>query len=216
MPSAWTLGPLIIRNDIVLTIISLFLGVLVLFWFTPFSKKYQKGLLNEISSLGILFIVSLMISKALLNLDVFLRDPRAVISYPSNSQAFYLALVGVGLWILWKLIYHKQIQHLRDSAVAWMYIFFTALFAYQFIELVSGASSQPETLINLGWYGGLLALVVFKKGAMLLPVSIFILGILFLPQTIFFFSTDHVLGIGLLVYVLIIYFHFKIRRVNHV
>lgn len=216
MPTAWTLGPLIIRSDIVLTVISLLLGFLILYWLSPFSKKYQKELINEISSLGTMFIVFLLISKALINLDIFLNDPRAVIAYPSNSHTFYLALIGIGVWVLWKLIFGKQTQHLRDTTITWMYIFFTSLFLYQFFGFLSGISSQPETLVNLGWYGGLLALVIYTKEAILLPVSCFILGVLLLPQSIFFFSTDYLLGIGLLVYVIIIYIYINIRRVNHV
>ncbi len=216
MPSAWTLGPLIIRSDIVMTMLSLIVGVIVLLWLSPFSKKQQKIVLNEISSLGILFIIFLMISKSLLNFDVFINDPRAVLSYPSNSNAFHLALVGVGIWILWKFVYRKQVHHLRDTGIALMYVLFSALFIYNFFELIWGGSSQPSTLINLGVYGGLLALITVRKGSILLPTSAFILSSLFLNHSIFFFTTDHVLGIGLLFYTLIIYILLKTRRLKHV
>ncbi|KGX84872.1 hypothetical protein [Pontibacillus marinus] len=216
MPSAWTIGPLIIRSDIVLTVLSLLVGVIVLLWLSPLSKKQQKVVLNEISSLGILFILSLMIGKSLLNFDVFINDPRAVIAYPSNSNAFYLALFGVGIWILWKLVYHKQVHHLRNTGIAWMYVFFSALFMYDFFELIGGGSPHLITLINLGIYGGLLALTTFIKDSILLPTSTFILSLLFLNHSIFFFTTDHVLGIGLLFYSLIIYIFLKTRRLKHV
>jgi len=216
MPSAWTLGPLIIRSDIVMTMTSLIIGVIVLLWLSPFSKKQQKNVLNEINSLGILFIVFLMVSKSLLNLEVFINDPRAVLAYPSNSNAFHLALVGVGIWIIWKLVYQKQVHHMRDTGVAWMYVFFSALFIYDFLELIWDTSSQPDTLLNLGVYGGLVALVTVSKDSILLPTSAFILSSLFLNHSIFFFSTDHVLGIGLLVYTLIIYIILKTRRLKHV
>lgn len=216
MPSAWTLGPLIIRSDIVLTVLSLIVGVIVLLWLSPFSKKQQKIVLNEISSLGILFMMFLMISKSLLNFDVFINDPRAVLAYPSNSNTFHLALVGVGIWILWKLVYRKQVHHLRDTGIAWMYVFFSALFMYDFLKLIGAESSQSETLINLGVYGALLALTTVSKDSILLPTSAFILSSLFVNHSVFYFTTDHVLGIGLLVYTVIVNIFLKTRRLKHV
>ena len=214
MPSSWTIGPLIIRSDIVLTLFSLGIGVLFLWLLGPFSKKDTKEYINQFGSLATLFLFSLLIGKAILHWDVFIQDPRAIIAYPSSTSSLYLAMGAVAVYYGWKVVVGKTLTYLVDASFAVLYVLFTGLFSFSFLELLLETSRQPEALINLGIYGVLLVSVAFQNKSILIPMSGWILSSLFFSPSFFFYSTDYRLGLGMLIYTLVIYFY--IRSEKHV
>jgi len=115
-------------------VISMMIGLLSFLIFSDESIADRKKLLHELTSQIINFIIFLWIGKVLWNLSIFISDPMAVIAYPSNSEAFYLAVLFIVLLLFYKS-YRKQMELIPflDSS---LHVFFVSSFVYEFIQLV--------------------------------------------------------------------------------
>ncbi|SDC32098.1 hypothetical protein SAMN05421734_106139 [Pelagirhabdus alkalitolerans] len=99
MPEAILIGPLVIQATVIITVVSLGLGV-GFFWFTsPFETHLKKRHLNYLVDLIITFIIAMIISKMILHIELVFTDPIAVLAYPSDSRAFYMATAVLFIFI---------------------------------------------------------------------------------------------------------------------
>lgn len=119
---------------IIIIAISFGLAFLVFYLMSPLTKKQRKKQIGEIISQLINFVLFLWLAKILLNLPLFVQDPLAVLAYPSNSEAFYLATLFTG-----GLLFHQS----RKKKIAgglfahsFVQIILAALFFYEFIQLL--------------------------------------------------------------------------------
>ncbi|WP_163530766.1 hypothetical protein [Halobacillus ihumii] len=136
MPTAWVIGPLIIKSSFIVLLGSFILGFFFFRIIGPFSKLETKQRLNELISLLIVFVISLWIGKIIINFSTFLSDPRAILAYPSNSEAFYIALLFTLIYTEYKLIDHYQ--EFLVLLLSFIYVFLSASFVNEFIHITWG------------------------------------------------------------------------------
>lgn len=113
---------------------SFMIGLLFFYFLSPLNKKEKKFQLEETVSLIINFIIFLWVGKIIINFSQFIRDPLAILAYPSNSSAFYIACFLIILNVIYKVKRHKfQFRPLLTSFIP---IFLVANFVYEFIQIV--------------------------------------------------------------------------------
>lgn len=147
---------------ILIIAISFALAFLAFYLLSNLPKEQRKQQISEITSQLINFVLFLWLAKILLNLPLFVQDPLAVLAYPSNSEAFYLAALFTGI-----LIYVKAKQgKLAGGRLAhtFLQIFLAASFVYEFIQLAW--RENPFSLPYLVVFGLLLALFHGLQGRM--------------------------------------------------
>ena len=128
MPAVW------VFMSIVILIISFIAGFIFFYVTSSLTNHVKKKQLEEITSLLIDFIILIWIGKLILNINVFISDPLAVLAYPSNSKAFYIAVLLLILHIGYQVKRHKfEIKTLLFSFVP---VFLVASFVYEFIQIV--------------------------------------------------------------------------------
>lgn len=134
--------------SILVIVISFLCGFLCVYAISSLQLEDKKRYLEEVVSLVINFIIYLWIGKIIWNFSTFMKDPLAVLAYPSHSYAFYIAclLITLNMIILMK---RKSIQL---TTLLYMFItsFLVATFMYDFIHMVilqKGGSWQFLSLI---------------------------------------------------------------------
>ena len=213
MPSAWMLGPLIIKSSLVILVVSFILGIIFFRFISPFTKEETKKRIDEVVSFLIGFVIALWIAKIMLNLPAFISDPRAMLAYPSDSNAFYLAFVIMIIYTRIRVV--KDYQHLITLQFTFITIFISATFIYEFVQIISGNLMQSplQLAIHLIMLGFIVVYVNKKKLGLIVFVSIlgWSLGMwilsLFTTTTIFQFSTEPVFYLIIcIVSVIVVYF----------
>lgn len=97
-------------------------------------KSEQKKTLEALLSQFINLIIFIYLIKILLNLDIFLEDPLAVLAYPSDSRVFYLAVVVTAGVIIYKSLKGKlDLKEFSDGMIT---LFLTSSMMYEFIHFV--------------------------------------------------------------------------------
>ncbi|MFB4168557.1 hypothetical protein [Virgibacillus sp. JSM 102003] len=144
MPSAWVL------TNVAIIVVSILWGLMFFYIISPLTKTTKKQHFEEIISLLINFVIFIWVGKILLNLAVFVKDPLAILAYPSNSHAFYVAAFLLLLNVGYKAK-RKKIDTIPILA-SFVPVFLGASFAYEFIEITWNES-------NLAW-GHLILLTV--------------------------------------------------------
>lgn len=103
LPEAIILGPLIIKGTLVVTIIGLFGGALFLYLTSPLDQEKKKIHMNKMVDGFLYLMIFIIVAKIILNMPLFFEDPVAVLAYPSNSTALYLALaMTIGVMVVSK------------------------------------------------------------------------------------------------------------------
>lgn len=127
---------MIIMNKIIsLAIIigSIPVGMIIYYIISPLPKKEKKQYIEELLSQLINFVIFIWIAKIILNLPLFITDPIVVLTYPSNSQAFYLALLFSALWFLYKK--KKTNLNFLMFIKSSLFILLTSSFTYELIQI---------------------------------------------------------------------------------
>lgn len=119
---------------IAILLISFITGFIFFYGMSPLAKNDKKKQLDELASLIINFIIYIWLSKVLLNISLLVKDPLAVLAYPSNAQAFYLAT----LFLIMNLVYKKVQQGFKVTPIytTFVPVFLVASFVYEFIQIV--------------------------------------------------------------------------------
>ncbi|MFD1031615.1 hypothetical protein [Metaplanococcus flavidus] len=141
-------------------VISFALAFLAFYLISPLSKEQRKEQIGEIISQLINFVLFLWLAKILLNLQLFVQDPLAVLAYPSNSEAFYLATLFTGV-----LLFYKRRQKKITGVLlahSFLQVFLAASFFYEFIQFVW--RDNPFSFHYLIVFGVLLALFHLLQG----------------------------------------------------
>jgi hypothetical protein len=152
MPSAWLIGPFIIKSELIILMGSFIVGLLFFRLISPYSKSETKKRMDEVGNLFIVFVVSLWIGKILTNFTTFIHDPLPLLAYPSDSKAFYIA---VGLSVIYaRFKIASEYREVIDLLFAWLIVFFTASFTHGFMQMNVGTA-------GFAWqYLGLLVLLI--------------------------------------------------------
>ncbi|MGM8214603.1 hypothetical protein ACLIA0_03410 [Bacillaceae bacterium W0354] len=138
MSSAFVIGPFVLQLSLAVLFISFTLGF-VFFWFmSPFTKDEKKKLLDQTFSYLIFFVISLWIGKIITHFNIFLYDPRAIIPYPSDSSAFYVAIIISVVYFIIKTV--RNSESVTPLLLTMMFIFLSASFMYEFFYMIVGDS----------------------------------------------------------------------------
>ncbi len=103
LPEAILLGPLVIKATLIVTVLGLFGGGLFFYYTSPYDETLKKLHSNKLLDIVLYTMIFTIVAKVLLNVSLFFDDPIAVLAYPSDSTAFYLAAVGVIVVMAWSL-----------------------------------------------------------------------------------------------------------------
>lgn len=113
---------------------SVAIGFIVFFVISDLPKSQKKKMITEMISQLVNLVIYIWLGKIILNLALFVKDPLAILAYPSNAHAFYLAILFSALTLA-----YKQIRRQMDVASfihACIPVFLSASFVYEFIQLV--------------------------------------------------------------------------------
>ncbi|WP_440896354.1 hypothetical protein ACS127_17810 [Amphibacillus sp. Q70] len=117
-------------------IISFIIGFVFFYIFGDFLKEEKKKYIEALISQLLNFIIFIWIGKILLNFSLFVQDPLAVLAYPSDSKAFYLAVLFTAITVIYHLK-HKNLETLKFFE-AFTHIFLLSLFFYEFFQVILG------------------------------------------------------------------------------
>ncbi|WP_339228739.1 hypothetical protein NSQ77_02965 [Oceanobacillus sp. FSL K6-2867] len=137
-------------------IISLAVGVIFHYFFSHLPKNEKKKYTDELISQLINFILFIWVGKILLSVSLFVQDPLAVLAYPGDSNAFYLAVLFTAIIIIYKTL--RKNLNLFVFAEALTYVFLISLFIYEFLQLV-----LKDDIYSLGYLilSGILLIIFF-------------------------------------------------------
>lgn len=130
-----------------------FVGGFSFFYFmSPLSKEENKQQAEEMISQLVNFVIFIWVGKIILNAKLFISDPLAVLAYPSNSYAFYIATLLIILNVVYKV---KRYEFNANLLLAtFVPVFLVSSFIFEFIDI----SWQGNTY---SWgYLGLLTLLL--------------------------------------------------------
>lgn len=126
MPSAWMIGSLVIKSDLVVLIGSFIVGFLFFWFMSPTQKWNKKKWIEEASNLLVVFVITLWIGKIFTNLHSFISDPISILAYPSDSKAFYIAVLLTVIFESYRKT--KRDKQVIDLLYTFLNIFFHRIF----------------------------------------------------------------------------------------
>jgi len=141
-----------IHSTIAIIIFSWSMGFLTYYILSDSTKAEKKASMEEIAGQLIHFVIFLWIGKIILNLNIFIIDPLAILAYPSDSYAFYFAILLSGFTIV--IQYKRRKIDALPFSIAFIYIFLTASFVYEFMQVI-----WNKNIYSIG-YLSLIALLI--------------------------------------------------------
>lgn len=119
--------------SIAIIMVSLIGSVILFFLISEDEKALKKKQIEDVISLTINFVIYIWLGKIIVNFNKFITDPLAILAYPSNSYAFYIA----SLFIIINLLYRKYRHEERIDQIlqAFVPIIISASFLYEFLQV---------------------------------------------------------------------------------
>lgn len=114
--------------------------------------KAKKNL-EEATSIIINFVIYLWLGKIIVNLPKFIEDPLAILAYPSNSMAFYLATLFTVINLIINV--KKEKQGCKDYLTTLVSVLLVSAFVYEFSLIIQGIS------LGIYHFSLLLGLILF-------------------------------------------------------
>lgn len=154
MPSTW------IIMSIGIIIVSFIAGLVFYYIISPLPAPKKKKQLEEVISLLVNFIIYIWVGKIVVNFLAFINDPLAVLAYPSNSGAFYVAIILLVVNLIYKIWKNKfdVIQWLA----AFVPVVLAASFTYEFIQFIQKQNTYGLSYLIL-LMTLLIAFIVFQE-----------------------------------------------------
>ncbi|OZU87569.1 hypothetical protein CIL03_15870 [Virgibacillus indicus] len=120
--------------EISIIVLSLAAGFISFYILSDLSKKQKKRQIDELTSKLVNFVIFIWIGKIILNFSIFIKDPLAILAYPSDSDSFYIAVLFTAIILAYKSIRKKmKVPAFMES---FLHVFLIASFLYEFIQLV--------------------------------------------------------------------------------
>lgn len=199
-------------------VISMVIGFLFYYITTLGPKEEKKQQIGDILSLVINFMIFIWIGKIVVHLAKFVQDPLAVLAYPSNSYAFYIATIFIIVNLIYRMVKHQQNMPLLLSS--FVSVFLAATFTYEFLQIIIEKNNNWIYLsfitFTLIIYLVMIEKVNIEKStltiAILWLVGQFVLSIVSYA-TIFSYHLSPIYFVCLLIFILSYYLYRKKRRV---
>jgi hypothetical protein len=118
--------------SIIIAFISISGGILAYYMVSELPKEQRKKQINEMTSQIVNLILFIWAGKILLNFPAFIQDPLAILAYPSDSIALYLAILFSSA-----LLFYKSRKGQLDVLMfiqTFIPIFLISSFLFEFIQ----------------------------------------------------------------------------------
>ncbi|HLS59574.1 MAG TPA: hypothetical protein VK044_00390 [Virgibacillus sp.] len=123
-----------VLTSIAIIVMSFIIGLMFFYLTSPLSHVERKQQIEEVISLLINFVIFIWIGKIVVRFSIFIEDPLAILAYPSDSSAFYVASLLIVVNIVYKMKRHQfDAESLMRTFVP---VFLVSSFVYEFIEMV--------------------------------------------------------------------------------
>lgn len=121
-----------VLKSIAFIVLSVAIGFGYFYLISPSEWGAKKKQLDETVSLLINFVIYMWLGKIVVNLSTFINDPIAVLAYPSNAKAFYVATI----FLIINIIYKNRRSNLQIKQYLYLFvaIFITSTFTYEFLQ----------------------------------------------------------------------------------
>jgi len=113
---------------------SLAIGLIIFHTLSDLPKEKKRKHMEELISQLVNFIIFIWVGKILLNISLFIQDPLAVLAYPGDSGAFYLACLFTAAIVVYKTV--RKNLDIQKFADAFLHVFLVASFFYEFIQMI--------------------------------------------------------------------------------
>lgn len=166
-------------------VISFVVGFIFFYLISHLSEEHKKAQIEEMVSQLINFIIFIWIGKIILNFSIFIKDPLAILAYPSNSGAFYIAILLSTILLFYKA--KKKKFDVLQLITSFLPVFLLASFLHEFIQLIWNNNTYSFGYLTLSTI--LLVLLLLTNGQLTsrnLIITILIswsLGVLILAYT---------------------------------
>lgn len=157
--------------EIGILVSSLAVGLLAFYLLSDSPKAEKKKQMDDMISQMINFILLIWLGKIIMNFSLFLSDPLAVLAYPSDTDAFYTAVILMTIWLLVQSRRNKL--KVFPLIVSFIPVFLVSSFVYEFIEWT--AYDNPFAIGNLILFAVLIGLYFFLKERLDEAMLLFIL-----------------------------------------
>ncbi len=149
-------------------------GLLFYYLIVNETKEIRKQRIDSVLSVTINFVLFIWASKIVLHINTFMKDPVAVLAYPSDSTSVYLATILIGITIIYQVIYKKSDGvNLFNTFVP---ILISTLFIYEFLRWI--IQGENQAMIQLTFSMILLILYFILQNKMKVvhvSISVFLL-----------------------------------------
>lgn len=134
MPEAIMIGSLVLKTSLLLLVASFVIGILF-FWLTsPMEKKEKNDQIDHVTSILLTFILVLIGSKIILKWSLFIDDPIAVLAFPSESTSFYIAFVGLLLYVGY--LFKVKNKSMVNMSLSFFIVFLMSSFSFLIGQLL--------------------------------------------------------------------------------
>ena len=209
-----------VMTSIGILVISFLIGFLFFYVTTDKPKDVKKKQLESILSFLINFVIFIWVGKIVVNSKIFFQDPLAILAYPSNASAFYIASVLIAINITYHLIRNRL--NGMDVINTFVPVFLAASFIFSFAQLV--INSYQQAWITVVFLAILLLVYLFiqekvpshQSNLIIVVIWIFgqfILSIISSFPTIFGYKVHAIYFICLLILVLVYIVYSNKRKV---
>ncbi len=121
--------------SIFITFSSICGGILAFYMLSELTKEQKKRHIKEITSQLINFVLFIWVGKIILNFPLFISDPMAILAYPGDSSAFYLAVLFSSLYLFYKSQRGQMNMNMMVFIQSFIFVFLIASFLYEFMQL---------------------------------------------------------------------------------
>ncbi|MFL0504775.1 hypothetical protein ACH0B5_03420 [Ureibacillus sp. 179-F W5.1 NHS] len=111
---------------------SIIVGLLIYYWISPSNKEEMKIQFEKVVNFLLNFIIFMWIAKVVLNITIFIKDPLAVLAYPADSTAFYLAIIAS----FTRLVFKQKNLNLFNFLSVLLPVVLTASFMFEFTQFI--------------------------------------------------------------------------------
>ncbi len=117
-----------------INVVSLTIGFIAFQLMNELDRSDKKQITDQMITSIINMILFIWLAKIILHLSIFISDPIAVLAYPSDANAFYLALILTSI----QLVYKAKRNGLKLARLFYHFIpvLVFAGFTYHFIEII--------------------------------------------------------------------------------
>lgn len=138
---------------------SLLFGLAFTYLFMTVPKECKKKQINDLLSYILNLVIFIWIGKVIANLSIFLSDPLAVLAYPSNANALYIALVLFILHLLYEHFIKGKV--VLPTLPLLLPLFISTAFMYEFLQLtvLGNKTHWVQVLV----YAGLIVIYLLCK-----------------------------------------------------